>query len=124
MIYHHFLTTKSSRKAMDPWKTTQIQQHHSQLRPRTAPWPRLKPTTETSWNVLLQDFTAYPKCLPPIFCYEPKNRLHSRHTPFHLQHPSSPPTRTAPLLRSTPTSLLPHHTLFRIYLLAPCNGYL
>uniref|UniRef100_A0A1I7SNS1 Ovule protein n=2 Tax=Bursaphelenchus xylophilus TaxID=6326 RepID=A0A1I7SNS1_BURXY len=98
-----------------------------QLRPRTAPWPRLKPTTETTWNILLQDFTAYPKypkCLPPIFHYEPKHHLHSRHTPFHLQHPSSPPTRTAPLLRSTPTTLLPYHTLFRIDLQAPYNGYL
>ncbi|CAD5211826.1 unnamed protein product [Bursaphelenchus xylophilus] len=66
----------------------------------------------------------YPKCLRPIFHYESKHHLHSRHTPFHLQHPSSPPTRTAPLLRSTPTTLLPHHTLFRIDLQVPCNGYL
>ncbi|CAD5210677.1 unnamed protein product [Bursaphelenchus xylophilus] len=44
------------------------------------------------------------------------------HSPFHLQHPSFPPTRTAPLLHFTPTTLLPHHTLFRIDLQALCNG--
>ncbi|CAD5211697.1 unnamed protein product [Bursaphelenchus xylophilus] len=96
-----------------------------QLRPRTAPYGRDSNQRHKQHGIYCSKISLpYPYCLPPILHYEPKHHLHSRHTPFHLQHPSTPPTRTAPLLRSTPTTLLPYHTLFRIDLQAPCNGYL